>query len=199
MERTMMESFCAAANFRGFLKRLDLPSIITEIAEAMGFSDEVRGTLPQSAHSDFGKTSSVKISREERNRENPSKLDDDIIEALGKASTRISTFIGRNWVATPKAVTHDRVVIAGKTFSVEKTTTSVGLICIRNGDYYVPARLRTILSVTYPDAANEQMLNVLFLFVVHQHLPVLKNVSDPFLKYPEFGGRLVVKGILQPS
>ncbi len=196
MEKTMMESFCAAANFRSFLKRLDLPDIVRDIADAIDLPEEIRGTLLQSIHSDFGKTSLIKISKEERGKEKLSLLDQDIFEALGKpeVSTAISNFAGQSWSPPHRAVKHDRVVIDGKTFSVENSTKSTGLICIRRGDSYIPSKMRDIISVTYPDANDNQSLNVLFLFIVHQHVPASSKVSNPFLGYPEFGANLWSNG-----
>ncbi len=190
MERTMMESFCAAANFRALLKRLDLPGTVQNIADAIELPEEIRGTLRQSIHTNFSKTPLVKTSKKERENEKLSELDDDVIEALGKVSAGISTFIGRSWSPPRRAVKTDRVVIDGKTFSVEKTTNSMGLICVRNGDSYVPGKLRDIISITYPDAADSHSLNVLFIFVVHLHLPASSKIPNPFVDYPDFGANL---------
>lgn len=190
MERTMMESFCAASNFRGFLKRLDLPSAVRDIAEAIELPNDVRGTLLQSVHSDFGKTSLVKISREERAKHRLSKLEKDVVEALGKISPAISSLIGRKWVVPTDAVKHDRVVIAGKTYSVESATNSMDLVCVHNGAAYVPGRTRDILSIAYPEGADGQVLNVLFIFIIHMQLPISAKVPNPFLQYQEFGANL---------
>ncbi len=190
MERTMMESFCAAGNFHRFLKRVDMPSTVRDVADAIELPEEIRGTLLQTVHSDFGKTSLIKICQQERAKETLLKLDDDVIVALAKVSADVSAFTGQSWSPPRQAVKHDRVVIRGKTFSVEKTTKSTGLICIQNGTSYVPGSLREIVSITYLDAADDQLLNILFLFIVHQHLPANPKVSNPLLKYPDFGANL---------
>lgn len=190
MERTMMESFCAAANFHGFLKRVDLPITVRDVADAIDLPEEIRGTLLQSIHSDFGKMTLVKVSLVERGREKVSKLDNDVIEALRKVLGQISAFTGQNWSPSHKAVQHEQVTIAGRTFSVEKSTNSTGFICIHNGTAYIPGRLRNIISITYPDAADDQLLNVLFLFIVHQHLTASSKIPNPFLRYADFGANL---------
>lgn len=194
MERSMMESFCAASNFRAFLKRLDLPKTVRDFADAIEMPNDIRGTLLQSINSDFGKTSLVKISREERENHAHSKLEKDVIDALAKISPSISKFIGENWAVPTQTAKHDRVAIEGKTFSIESTTDSMGLVCIHNGNVYIPGRMREILSVTYPDAADTQILRVLFIFIVHLHLPVSTKIFNPFLQYPEFGADLWSKG-----
>ncbi len=114
MERTMMESFCAAANFRGFLKRVDLPSSVRDVADAIELPEEIRGTLLRSMHSDFGRVSLIKISQQERAKEKPLKLDDDVIRALAKVSAQVSAFTGQSWSPPRLAVKHDRVVMHGK-------------------------------------------------------------------------------------
>lgn len=190
MERTMLESFCAAANFRAFLKRLDLPSSVRDVADAIELPRDVRATFLQSSRLDFGKSTLIKISQDEKARQKTSKLDRDVVEALQKVSASISAFTSHKWSPPLEAVKHGQVVLEGKSFSTEKTTNSMGLICIRNGRTYVPGKLRDIISISYPDAEDSCLLNVLYLFIVHQHLPASSKISNPFLKYRDFGANL---------
>lgn len=191
MERTIMESFCAASNFRGFLKRPDLPSTIREIADAIELPSEVRGTLDmQSLYRDFGKAAPIKIPKEERDNARLQDLDDDVISALRGISESITSIIGQSWSPPRRAVKEDRMVFEGSTFSVEKTTKSMGLICTKSGNTYVPGKLREIISIAYPDSSNDKLLRILYLLVVHQHVPASSKIRNPFRKYPEFGANL---------
>jgi hypothetical protein len=196
LERTMLETFCAASNIKAFLQRPSCPPVIKTLAPFLKacWGDESRGTLMEDIRSLKLNDISPNIkAREDIMWKKLQPIEDDVRDAFASISAQLQERIPE-WTTPSRVFHHNRHRIRGFAYStalVSKCDSTVFFKDLRSNTF-VPGVIRDILSVQWP-ASQEDEFEEFFFIVIHEFLPSGSNLVDPFREYPDFGANLWLK------
>ena len=195
MERTMLETFCAASNIKAFVRRPSCPPVLKTLAPLLEtcWSGEKRGTLMEDIRSLKLEDISVIKARDDINWKRIQPIEDDVRQALASISTQLRKRIP-DWITPTRAFPHSHHTTRGATYSTAHASKRDSTVFFKDmqSDTFVPGIIRGIFSVEWPTKEEDQF-EELFFMIIHKFLPLGGNLVDPFREYPDFGANLWLK------
>lgn len=189
MERTMLETFCAAANIKTFVEQEACPIALRQlrpIVEPLLKSD-IRGTLMSQVLSGHN---AATTDTHEYDHKKYRPLDLRYYDALRTQQTVIKIDLP-DWTAGLRGVLYEHCVFRGLSYSKFLPDKAGGIIFFRPNDNeeLVPGVIRDILGVAAKGDSPSGIVEHKLL-VVQRLLPCPPSTFDPFHEYPDFGARI---------
>jgi hypothetical protein len=191
LEKTILESFCAASNIKAFLQTESCPDIIQKAGHLLDgcWGDEVRGTLMQDMRSLHLSQECPTASREEIDWNGRKPLPSDIGESLTQISAGLRAEIPE-WIMPKKVFFHDRWTIGGRQFATFRALRKDSIVFfeLEVGGEMVPGVIRDIFSVHCRTKDDDEYVEIPFLAIHAYHRS--KVIDDPFRSFPDFGASI---------
>lgn len=188
----MLESFCAAANLKAYLKRADCPQVLKNCASIVElcYQDDGRGTYKTSLNDflTFGENEAPRSLVADWSKWDELEL--DIYTALSHATCKLSSEL-QYWRMGSRVIKHSRYKIRGIQYSTYLCGESNSLIFYEPdvGVEMVPGVVRSIFSLSAADYTEEKP-HMHVILAVHRYMPKLHMTFDPFADYPDFGASI---------
>lgn len=188
----MLESFCAAANLKAFMKRADCPQILqkcTSIIESC-YQDDGRGVYKTSLRDFFEFEDSGTSPQAVIDWRKWADLESDIHAVLSTATRKLSSELQR-WKMGSRVVLHSRYKIRGIQYSTNHCGEPNSLVFYEPdvGSEMVPGVVRAIFSVPAADYTEEKP-HMHVILAVHRFMKKPTTMYDPFIEYPDFGASI---------
>jgi hypothetical protein len=192
MEATMLESFCAAANLKGFLQRSDNSSVVKECS----------AVIQRTTHSLQDGTSMIDTRKlavdaspamtpYTSNKRGAKPLPEKVISFLNVAKDHFRSQIP-GWLTPDKVFFHHRHIICGFQYSTYVASVRDSSIFFQpiNSNDFVPGVIQTIFSATTPCEKENLYREYFFLVIRRYSKPRTIQTDDPFPRHDAFGVRL---------
>jgi hypothetical protein len=192
LERTMLETFCAASNIKAFLQRPSCPKVLKTLTPLLTtcWGEDSRGTLMEDIRSlKLDDTGPVTTAREDIEWKKLKLLEDDVYHALASISRELHARITQ-WCTPRRVFPHIRHTVRGLKYAIAHASKRDSTIFIKNlqSNTLVPAVIREIFSVQCP--VQQDQFTEYFFLVVHKFLPLESTLLDPFRTLPDFGASI---------
>lgn len=190
----MLESFCVAANIRGFLHRSDCPLAIRDCLPILEqcWAQDKSGTLKTDMRSlGFEDTEIKSQHRSEIRWETQKNLTADVACELHLKKEYLCAKI-ENWSTPTSAFFHRRHTIRGIQYTTRQTSRGDSAVFFQpmGSDNFVPGNIQEIFSVPVQCSTPEEYREQTFL-VIQRHLAMKESYSaDIFPNYIHFGASL---------
>ncbi|KAH9912870.1 uncharacterized protein B0H18DRAFT_960738 [Fomitopsis serialis] len=177
MDRTMLDTFCAAANIKSFVQQEACPDALQRLRPLMEslLKADTRATVAGDEISNYLKFK---------------ELDKHYYEAMVSQQTAIKVDLP-DWTPGRRAIMHNRYTFSGLTYSKYVEGKAGGIIFFqpRTGDAFIPGVIREIFAVAALDNSRPHLVGHMLL-AVQRFQPRPPSVVDPFLAYPDFGASI---------
>ena len=188
IERTMLVTFCAAANIKAFMQQQGCPDALKQLlplVEAL-LKEDTRGTLMSELlplEVDEAKAIEDKSDTHLEYRE----LERKYYDAMVSQQTAIKADLPY-WTPGKRAATHDSYTFRGLSYSRHLEGRAGGMIFFRphGSDTFVPGVIRKIFTVAAMNDSHPRLVNCALL-AVHRFQPCPDSMFDPFRSFPAFG------------
>jgi hypothetical protein len=191
----MLESFCAAANFRGFLERPDCPPVLKESAKILGQctgKESAIMTEIRTLELDDNLNDMVRQASADPRKQRP--LSERVHSQLHAMDEHLRKEIN-NWSLPNSAFFHERHTIGGTQYTTHNTLQRDSFVFFqpRDTDGIVPGLIQDIFSVPVQllKLGKPSYFQHIFFLVIQRYLPLkTPRADDPFEEYEDSGFQL---------
>ena len=189
----MLESFCAAANIKAFLKRDDCPRVLQNCAPIVEacYGGDQRGTLMTDIRT-LGNAmlDSAGIEHKDIDWKKVVQIDNSLFVTLVAAEDGRTVQIQvQDWRRTRCALQHDRCTIRGTIYSASTSNERNSIVFFQEaaGSPFVPGIICRIFALV----ARQENEDVQQTFLaIRRYLPSPISTDNPFRQYPDFGASI---------
>jgi hypothetical protein len=194
LEKTMLETFCAAANIKGFLQRSDCPNIVQECKPVLErcWDLDKSGTLKNDMRILGFEAEEAKVRRHvDIEWEKRGELSEMVCASLLSMDDYLRAEIP-TWSMPRKVFFHARHNVRGTQYADRQTSkrTSVVFFQPAGSVEFTPGIIQEIFSVPIQDSGSADEYRETYFLVIRRYL-VLEASSDDILSdYAPFGASL---------
>lgn len=192
----MLETFCAAANMKAFLRRPDCPAILQKSLPVLEeyLSDGQGGTLSTDirtlVHDDLEE---AELTAEYRNIDMSKGR--PVAASVKSALLAIKPHLEANfegWTMPTNVFPCERYTIRGMDFAIERVSRKMSAVCYQpfGSDLTVPGVIREIFAVHRPKGGGVYAKVILLAIQRRRRLGRTEYLDDPLARYPAFGATL---------
>jgi hypothetical protein len=192
MEATMLRSFCAAANVRHIVERVDCPELIKEAQPILDlcFGNNKRGTLMTDLRTLLVNSSPppVILTAAQVPWSKLTTLDNDLYSAF-------QSMVTSDLPSTPfNGLLERYITVRGLEYAIHSASTAASHVFFLpdGSNLEVPGVIESI--VTIPTRLDRGKFTMRSFFAVRPYPSLLPSQPDPFSDYPDFGASLWPKG-----